>query len=84
MTIEMYVIGLLKFEDGKIVFKEDELDKISDAIGECLKGKGLVLPGTESKRMDGVYTALIRRDFVKKCPQRSKYVRLNLDTATIE
>jgi hypothetical protein len=73
MTIEMYVLGLLKFEDGKIVFREDELDKISDAIGECLKGKELVLPRTESKRRDGwrVYS-LDPKKFRKKVPTKVK------------
>jgi hypothetical protein len=37
MKIEMYVLCLLRFQDGKIVFTEPELDKIKDAIAAGLQ-----------------------------------------------
>ncbi|MGD2249337.1 MAG: hypothetical protein PVF58_13095 [Candidatus Methanofastidiosia archaeon] len=36
MSIDMYVLGLLTFKNGKIVFSEKELIRISKEIGDCL------------------------------------------------
>ncbi len=36
MKIEVYVLGLLKFEDDRIVFDDDELEIIAKRIGDCL------------------------------------------------
>lgn len=36
MKVKMYVLGLPKFEDDKIVFYKDELEEIYKAIGKCL------------------------------------------------
>jgi hypothetical protein len=41
MKIAMYVLCVLKFQDGTIVFTERELDKIKDAIEKGLKKQGL-------------------------------------------
>lgn len=36
MKIEVYVLGLLKFKDDRIVFDDDELEIIAKRIGNCL------------------------------------------------
>ena len=57
MNIKMYVLGLLKFKDGKIVFSEKELDCICSKIGECIEN-GKTNPDEKMEKKDGwcVYT----------------------------
>ena len=40
MKYECYVLGLLKFKNDEIVFKENELKKIKNAIEDKLKDEG--------------------------------------------
>ena len=41
MKIKMYVLCLLKFKDGEIVFKSDELERIKNAIEKGLQNQNL-------------------------------------------
>ena len=72
MDIEMYVLGLLKFKDGKIVFNEKELDCICSKIGECIENEKTDSDEKMEKK-DGwcVYT-LNLENFGKEVPEDVK------------
>lgn len=56
MSIEMYVLGLLKFKDGRIEFSEEELGTIGKEIGDYLRRQKLL--SKDPEKMEGwhVYT----------------------------
>lgn len=57
MNVEMYVLGLLKFEDGKIVISRRELKSINDTIRESLHK--LKLCKEEHKTIGGWHVYLL-------------------------
>jgi hypothetical protein len=55
MKIEMYVLCLLKFKDGRIVFKSDELESINVAITNGLKKRKLFIVDKNDKKSGDVF-----------------------------
>jgi hypothetical protein len=73
MEIDMYVLGLLKFRKGEIVFNERELDIMNKAVSQCLKGQKKVHPGTKLKRMGGWRVSTLNpRNLGRKVPGKVK------------